>query len=348
MIERLSIGSHAICTWLLCITLALPTLQVNACTRALWSEPGMDTYVGRTQDWFELAHTKFRVFPKGIKRNGLTGDNSLNWVSKYGSLVLTGYDLGTHEGMNEKGLSGHMLYLKESNFGTLDSSKPSISMSLWVQYFLDNFSSVNEAVEFMEKQPFQVVPTLLAKDHRLPLHLSLEDKNGDSAIIEFIDGEAKIYHDKKFTILTNSPTFDQHLQKRSAYLGYGGKSPLPGTRQSTDRFVRASHYIDQMAKADSEIDAVANLLATMRNVSVPVSKNVKSITQWRTISNLSKGIYYFDSPHRLNLVSVNMADFDLSIGSSEMLFDPERGPALTGNVNHSFAPAKPFEFKTHR
>jgi len=90
--------------------MASPTPAL-ACSRVLWVGGSNDVFVGRTQDWTERAGSAFRVYPRGIARAGAVAVNPLTWTSKYGSLVLSAYDMGTHEGVNEKGLSGHALYL---------------------------------------------------------------------------------------------------------------------------------------------------------------------------------------------------------------------------------------------
>lgn len=41
---------------------------------------------------------------------------------------------------------------------------------------------------------------------KIGVHLALADRLGDSVIIEYLDGEAQIYHGKEHTVMTNSPT----------------------------------------------------------------------------------------------------------------------------------------------
>jgi choloylglycine hydrolase len=81
----------------------------------------------------------------------------LRWTSKYGSLVA-GSPAGAVDGINEKGLAVNMLWLGTSNFGKYDASKPSIGVGHWLQYQLDNFATVAEAVSYMKASPYQVVP----------------------------------------------------------------------------------------------------------------------------------------------------------------------------------------------
>ena len=48
--------------------------------------------------------------------------------------------------MNEKGLVGNVLYLAEAEYGDADPDKPQISIGAWLQYILDSFATVAEAV----------------------------------------------------------------------------------------------------------------------------------------------------------------------------------------------------------
>jgi penicillin V acylase-like amidase (Ntn superfamily) len=68
-------------------------------------------FVGRTQVWTERTNSAFRMYPRGIERRGAVAENPHTWTSNYGRLALSAYDEGTHEGVNEKGLSAHALYL---------------------------------------------------------------------------------------------------------------------------------------------------------------------------------------------------------------------------------------------
>jgi choloylglycine hydrolase len=44
------------------------------------------------------------ALPRGMERNGAAGDRSVTWTSRYGSLVVSRYDIATTDGMNEEGL----------------------------------------------------------------------------------------------------------------------------------------------------------------------------------------------------------------------------------------------------
>ncbi|NEU35145.1 linear amide C-N hydrolase, partial [bacterium LRH843] len=87
---------------------------------------------------------------------------------------------------NEKGLMANLLWLVESEYPNVKTSKkPTLGISLWAQYVLDNYATVNEAIQALEKEPFTVVTDQVPGEKRLAtLHLSISDATGDSAIIE--------------------------------------------------------------------------------------------------------------------------------------------------------------------
>jgi penicillin V acylase-like amidase (Ntn superfamily) len=112
--------------------------------------------------------------------------------------------------MNESGLVANLLWLAESEYPTPQANKPSLALSLWAQYVLDNFATVQQAVDALSGEPFTVVTANVPGEERLAtVHLSVSDATGDSAIIEYIGGKQIIHHDRKYQVMTNSPTFEK-------------------------------------------------------------------------------------------------------------------------------------------
>lgn len=85
--------------------------QTEACTRATYIGPDNTVITGRTMDWKEDLMSNIYVFPRGMQRAGYNKGNAVNWTSKYGSVIAAGYDIGTCDGMNEKGLVASLLFL---------------------------------------------------------------------------------------------------------------------------------------------------------------------------------------------------------------------------------------------
>ena len=125
---------------------------IEACTRVVYIGTDGIVITGRSMDWVEDMSSNLWAFPRGIKRDGAAGPNSLSWVAKYGSVVVSGYESATADGMNEAGLVANLLYLAESDYGKPDPARPVISISTWAQYALDNFATVAEAVDALAKE----------------------------------------------------------------------------------------------------------------------------------------------------------------------------------------------------
>ena len=329
----------------------LATQDALACTRVVWSSPDGQVLVGRTQDWTEKAGHAFRVFPRGIERVGAVNENPHKWTSKYGSLVLTAYDAGTHEGVNEEGLSGHILYLAaNAAFGERDTSKKAIGVMQWMQYYLDNFATVAEAVEATKALQFQIEPLILPNGYPTLVHVSLSDKSGDSAVIEYSGGKAKVYHDRRFTVMTNEPTYDKQIENLKQYRTFGGDDPLPGERTPTDRFVRAAYYASGLPTPANADEGAAYIFSVIRHVSVPFGlgdpdrPNVAS-TIFRTVQDLTGGRYFFESTYAPNVVGVDITKLDFTAGGPELeLRVEEQIFSLSGEVTSELQPAEPFVF----
>lgn len=316
------------------------------CTRALWAREGQPVLVGRNMDWTERMDTRLRVMPRGIRQDGRTEDSPLSWTSKYGSLVATVWDSAVCDGINEKGFTARLLYLAESVFADRDSTKPGLSVSLWTQYCLDNFASVKDALAALDEfqlRPFPIVHQ--AETVQSPVHLSIADATGDSAIIEILGGKAVVHHGKQYYIMTNSPTYDKQLMLAKEYEGLGGRKPLPGTIEPEDRFVRAAYYTKNLPEPEDYSAAVAGLLSVMRNASAPFGYNDPerpnvSPTIWRSISDLTNRVYYFEFTTMPNLVWVDLNKLDLSEGAGTAILDLRKRPEISGEVSKHFEPAE--------
>ncbi len=318
------------------------------CSRILWrGKDGDLVIVGRNMDWFEDMDTKLWISPRGMERNGLTAENPLKWTAKYGSIFVIAYGLGAVDGLNEKGLNGNMLFLAESNYGMRDPRNPGLSLSLWLQFFLDSFATVEEAVDHMEKHSFQVRPITAGVGKKVPIHvhLSLADKTGDSAIVEIIDGKPIVYHDRRYRVMTNSPPFDRQIESLRRYKGFGGNEELPGSTKAADRFVRAAYYLTRLPDTDNERQAIAGVLSVMRNVSQPFGASMPdepntSPTIYRTVADLTNGIYFYESTTSPNIIWVDLKKIDFSAGTK--MLDPA-SKDLIGDVTDEFEKAAPFK-----
>ena len=316
----------------------------NACTRILLAEPGKAVLVGNNMDWVEDMQTNLVVYPRGLTRPNMVTGQALKWTSKYGSIVSTAYEGFTTNGMNEQGLAAHVLGLADTDFGQRDDSKPGLLIVFWVQFYLDNFQTVDEAIRYTEQQPFQIVEFIHPKTGKPQFHIALEDATGDSAIFEYVNGQLHIYHGAQYPVLTNEPFFDQQLLNLQQYAGFGGDKPLPGTTWPKDRFVRASYYLSHLPESHSTRESIFNLFGLLRNAAQPFGlptpernqRNGTFETLWNSVSDLTNRVYYFSSTRDFNIIWINLDNFNLEAGAPVMRLDLASHQDLVGEVSTSF------------
>lgn len=329
------------------------TQPVDACSRAVFLGDNGSVITGRTMDWKVDVGTNLYILPRGIHHTGKANPRSLEWTSKYGSVVATGYEAATTDGMNEEGLVANALWLVESKYPDINSTtKPVLPLSIWAQYILDNFATVQEAVSALEKEPFLVWTTSIPGEERLAtLHFSISDATGDSAIVEYIEGHQVIHHNRSYQVMTNSPIFEEQLALQQYWKQIGGTTFLPGTNRAADRFARASFYIDAIPKSAAPDIEVASVFSVMRNVSVPYGittpgePNISS-TRWRTVADQKRRIYCFESAISPNAFWINFKDVDFSPTAKVKKLDlgKDQSNTFSGNVAKDFKEATLFAF----
>ncbi|MBN7764219.1 MULTISPECIES: linear amide C-N hydrolase [Pectobacterium] len=345
-----------------------------ACTRFVYKDVQNPDYpiTARSMDWAEDTETNLWIFPRELKRSGAAGEHSLEWTSKYGSVIASAFDsnpnmASTTDGVNEKGLAANVLWLAESKYPKTapTAQKPGLSVAAWAQYVLDNFATVDEAVKALKEGKFILVTKDLPhQDRKATLHLSLSDSSGDSAIIEYIDGKQVIHHNKDYQVMTNSPTFDQQLTLNAYWDQIGGNVMLPGTNRAADRFVRASFYVKHVApnklipgvaeksKIEKDKADLAAAFSIIRNASVPYGYSLPDMpniasTRWRTVVDHKSLQYFFESAVSPNIFWVDLKKIDFSPrgnNASKLDLGPNQSTIYSGQASEHFKPATPFKF----
>jgi choloylglycine hydrolase len=341
-------------TLALAAALAAPLSPALACTRAVYLGPEDRVLTGRTFDWKDPIVSNLWVFPKGIARSGEAGPRSVEWTSKYGSLIVSGYDVSTVDGMNEAGLVANLLWLVDAEYPADDGETPRISVSVWAQYFLDNFATVAEAVAFIAANPIDTATgDVPGQPGRLTtVHLSLSDATGDSAILEWVGGELMVHHSREYRVMTNEPRFEEQLAITRYWEGIDPLQFLPGTNRAADRFVRASFYIDSVTQSDDPQIAAAAVFSVIRNASVPYGISVAdapnlSTTRWRVVADQKERRFYVESALSPNVFWVDLARLDLSAGAPVRKLDlgVDMAAVHAGEASDDFFDAAPFAFE---
>lgn len=324
-------------------------LPSEACTRAVYLGPENMVVTGRTMDWREDIQTNLYLFPRGMERAGADKGNTLHWKSKYGSVIAAGYDIGTSDGMNEKGLVANLLYLAESDYIRSGDTRPVLGISVWTQYVLDNFATVEEAVAELKKETFRIDAPDMPNGAKSTMHLSISDATGNSAIFEYIGGKLVIHEGRECQVMTNSPVYSKQMTLDDYWQQIGGLVMLPGTNRASDRFVRASFYINAIPQTSDPHRAVAGVFSVMRNVSVPLGISVEgqpniSSTRWRSVSDQKNKVYYFETTLTPNVFWVNLNKMDFREGAPVRKLSLVNGEIYAGDTAADFKESKPFKF----
>jgi penicillin V acylase-like amidase (Ntn superfamily) len=339
-------------------TILLTSHGAMACSRMLWADNGQAVMVGRTVDWPIGLKSELWVFPRGMKRDAQVV-NPMVWTSKYASIAAACFfapgKAAVLDGMNEKGLSANTLWMAGADFGPRDKRVQGLTIGLWVQYYLDNFATVDEALRAFDERPYQIAACRIPRQgaqgmEGVQIHLSLADKTGDSAVIEYVNGKRLVYHDRRYAVMTNEPRFEEQRANLSRYEGFGGSLSVPGTSNSDDRFVRASYYLKRLPRPRDLREALACILSVARNVSVtyqmdydPVHPNLTT-TLWRSVTDLTHGTYYFDAAASTSMIWAALKDFNLEEGAAPVRLEVDNGTDISGDVARRFTKAEPFEF----
>lgn len=204
--------------------------------------------LGRNFDWYN--HPALLLFthpPRGydsvsmvdISYLGL-GNGKLSWSDR---LRLLDAPYWPFDGMNERGLAVGMMAIPSAQAGN-DSRKVTIDSLAAIRVLLDKAQSVDEALSLLEAYNIDW-------GGGPPLHYLIADSGGDSAVVEFVDGEMKVLRNQQpWQVATN--------------FVLSGHSPESALRQC-DRYATAHEALERAQGQMSQEDAMALLKAVSQS-----------------------------------------------------------------------------------
>ncbi|MDL2266553.1 linear amide C-N hydrolase [Desulfovibrio sp. OttesenSCG-928-G15] len=268
--------------------------------------------VARTMDWGYMDEAVI----KGVKAGAVLRtaedelDNPLTYTAKYASIQIFSFGKNmVSDALNEMGLQGSLLYLEGSKLPDYREGAHGVDPFLFIAYAVSVFDSVDEVVQCVREGRLNFLHVANAMKEgsqpsaHLPFHFAFSDVTGGRAIIEFIDGKAKIYNDLEDSALTNEPVYSVHKAlEKSDYQPNGSISTI-------DRRARAKRYLKEMYASGLVTDTPGALMA-MRGLVASVFAGLEEIdrsetetesekmrdfvypTQWWTLTDLQSGTYY--------------------------------------------------------
>ena len=341
------------------------------CTRVFNNSSNDFLTTARNLDWHSALPTSLYCFNKGLNKTGTAKitNKTLTWESQYASVVNMvgqGDSLIASEGMNSEGLVANALMdTKASYHSNYASFDKQLDVARWVQYVLDTCKYVSEAVDKFADDSAVKIQLLSnnmpgSKDDAL-MQLAVSDIYGDSAIIEVANGIFNVFHSDNFKVMTNQPDYEtQILLNMTARWQWGDDNPfpaqtIPGGPFPSERFQRASFYLNNLEEAYSMQESIAQTRAIVNTTAVPTGlklakKSDQEVmqTQWSSISDHNHQTYYFNNHHTQEtcycaLADVNFIDDVLRFSLVEEIDGMLKQQANAGLVNHKFkAASDPF------
>ncbi len=284
----------------------------HACTTFLL-ESGDELIFGRNYDW-SLDDGLIITNKRNIAKTAMTEENPAGWTSKYGSITFNQFGrelpLG---GMNETGLIVEVMWLDESEYPK-PGPTPTVTDLQWVQYQLDNFSTVKEVLAGSSRV------TVIDGGHST-IHYLIADAIGDCAAVEFLKG-IQVHHtgpDLPHRALTNN-TYDDSRQSLRDLKPFGGTQPLPTGFGSLARFARAALYVERYDPADSVsvIDYAFDALAA-------VSSGM--FTKWSIVYDVPARTIRFRTFRNQQIRTIDLEAFDFAGSTPVKMLDVNARPS---------------------
>lgn len=228
-------------------------------------------------------------------------DKSAEWISKCGSVTFNqhGREIPIG-GMNEAGLVVETLALSSTRYPPADVRPAVIS---WIQYQLDCCRTVNEVLESDKTIRIHYAMPM-------PLHFFVCDRQGQAAVIEFVEGRLSCHTGQElpFLAITNS-TYEMSSDFIHQFSGYGGTNPIPANDpRSLPRFAVAA---DRVAHCDTNTPqaTIEYAFETLQLTRQPKG------TQWSIVYDTKNMEIHYRTSRQPNIKTIRFDSLDFTCGT---------------------------------
>lgn len=288
------------------IILLCHSLQAFSCTTFILKDANKYVF-GRNLDWFS-DNGIVVVNKRGVEKTSLVfpPDKTTSWTSKYGSISFNqfGKEL-PFGGINEKGLVVEVMTVYGEKLAYDD--RTAVNELQWVQYQLDNSSTVDEVL----------ATDGLIRISRVnqSLHYLVSDSEGNTAVVEFTKDGMQAYKGENLPIpVLENDRYEESLRKYKA----GEES----------RFCSAAKLIDQYNPTrDNMIDYSFDIL-----------NDVALDGSWSVVYDIKNMQIHFKTASNRSVRSIDVTAFDFTCETAGLLYDLERNDSEA--INAFFVPYK--------
>lgn len=231
--------------------------------------------------------------------------SNLFWMSKYGSVTINVFAKDFPDGgMNEAGL--YIWEMNESADCPKNDSLPKLNKMNWMQFVLDNYSTVDEAVQSASEIEIEASSW----------HYFVGDAQGNCAVIAFIDGEVVVNQDHSMPVpgLFNTP-YNRELEILRYYKGFGGSYDPDLNDPEVPRFVKTAAMIRDYNPVQDAVEYGFEILEKI---------TVYDIPEWSVIIDARRGDVYFKTRINPAVKHFSMYDIDFSNNTNCMILDLDK------------------------
>jgi len=347
--ERNMFGRRGIAIVMAVVFFLALTAKISfACTDFQVKAEDGTVVIGRSMEFPVDLHSNVVIVPRGEKFTSVDdkGIKGISWTNKYGFLGVDAYNLKNCyvEGFNEKGLSFDALMFAGAKYQPAVPGK-FVTISNFGSWIMGNFVTVEEVKEALPKVNVAGI-NLKEANGNLYMHIAVHDASGKNLVIEFIDGEVKVY-DNPLGVMTNRPDFQWQVNNLRNYInldahdrkdrmlnglklestGVGsGLLGLPGDWTPPSRFVRIAYSLDAALPVKDASEAI-NLAEHLLNiVDIPkgaIKENpaplihMEGYAQWVVIKDLTNLILYYKTYENTAWKKVDLKKFSLEPGAAQ-------------------------------
>ena len=331
-------------------TAAIFTSSAIACTGITLTATDGSVVYGRTMEWgsFDL-HSRVVIVPRGVKYTAHMPEEKpgKTFTTVYGVVGMdaVGKDLAM-DGINEKGLTvGGFYHPGFAQYAPFDPALAANSLSPVDVgfYLLSQCATVDEVRTAMGK--VRVVPVSEpALGFAPPLHFLVTEATGKAIVIEFTNGEVKIF-DAPLGVITNAPTYDWHIMNLRNYVnlsvtgmpdkkigdldfkplgGGSGMIGLPGDNTPPSRFIRAVAATKTARKTATGEETIYELFRILDNFNIPLgaaegngtakTEGLRSSTLWTTGYDTKNLVMYYHTQHNRRVRMVDLKRINFTAG----------------------------------
>ncbi len=308
---------------------ALSEQTTSACSAFLLSSGGNKT-VGKNFDW-NYDHGLVVVNKRHLIKTALAKSPNVpaRWTSKYGSVTFNQVSRELPQGgINEKGLIIEILWLDSASYPAQDE-RPVINELQWIQYQLDNFSSIREVIANLDR-------VRRAKSFA-NIHYFMCDPSEQCATVEPLDGKFVVHTGDTLPVaaLTNDNYSDSvHYAEKAAQNAHCANIPIDPS--SLNRFSKIACLLKPIANSDQTTPPV-NVFSILGEVAQAHH------TKWSITYDLTDLEVTFHTDRASANKLIRLRGLDFSCAQPTQILDINRKAG--GDATGSF---KPYTVKANR